>query len=89
MRLKFAVTVLVFCVAGLLSLGLVMLYSSTMADKGSRLVQIQLIWSGLGLLLGVSAVLLDYRFLKKVALPLFVLALVLLSLVFVRHGERR
>jgi len=55
MRLKFAVTVLVFCVAGLLSLGLVMLYSSTMADKGSRLVQIQLIWSGLGLLLGVSA----------------------------------
>jgi cell division protein FtsW len=85
MRVKFAVTVLVFCVAGLLSLGLVMLYSSTMADKGSRLVQIQLIWSALGLLLGVSALLLDYRFLKKIALPLFVLALVLLALVFVPH----
>ena len=85
MRVKFAVTVLVFCVAGLLSLGLVMLYSSTMADKGSRLVQIQLVWSALGIVLGVSAVLLDYRFLKKIAWPLFALALVLLALVFVPH----
>jgi len=90
MRLKFAVTVLVFCVAGLLSLGLVMLYSSSMADKGSRLVQVQLVWSALGILLSVSAVLLDYRLLKKIPLPLYALALVLLALVFVPHiGIRR
>jgi cell division protein FtsW len=85
MRVKFAVTILVFCVAGLLSLGLVMLYSSSVADKGSRLVQVQLLWSALGIVLSVSAVLVDYRLLKKIALPLFVIAVVLLALVFVPH----
>ena len=81
--MKLAVTVLVFCVAALLSLGLVMLYSSSMAEDGSRYVKVQLVWSALGLLACTIMVLLDYRVLKPLALPLFVLAVILLCLVFV------
>ena len=95
MRVKLAVTVLVFCVAGLLSLGLVMLYSSSMAEAGSHFVRVQLVWSGLGVAICVIAGWLDYRFLKKFALPLLALAVVLLGLVFVpgigihRNGASR
>jgi len=85
MRVKLAVTVLVFCVAALLSLGLVMLYSSSMAESGSRLVRVQLMWSLLGILASIVGVLVDYRLLKKLALPLFAIAVVLLCLVFVPH----
>jgi cell division protein FtsW len=85
MRVKWAVTVLVFCVAALLSLGLVMLYSSSMAEAGSHYVKVQLVWSMLGLVGCVAAVLLDYRLLKRIAWPLFTLAVILLGLVFV-HG---
>src|SRR5579859_7846551 len=85
MRVKWAVTVLVFCVAALLSLGLVMLYSSSMVESGSHYVSVQLAWSALGLLAGMSAVLFDYRILKPAAWPLFGLSLVLLALVFVPH----
>jgi cell division protein FtsW len=90
MRVKLAVTVLVFCVAGLLSLGLVMLYSSSMAEAGSHFVKVQLIWSALGVVACVTAVLLDYRILKRLAWPLLGLAVVLLALVFVpRIGIHR
>ena len=65
--MKLAVTVLVFCVASLLSLGLVMLYSSSMAEDGSRYVKVQLVWSALGLLACTIMVLLDYRILKRLA----------------------
>jgi cell division protein FtsW len=86
MRVKLAVTVLVFCVAALLSLGLVMLYSSSLAEEdGSHLVKVQLIWAALGLLASVAAGCLDYRFLKRIARPLFVVAVILLALVFVPH----
>jgi cell division protein FtsW len=85
MRLKLAVTVLVFCVAALLSLGLVMLYSSSMADHGSHYVKVQLLWAGLGLICCITAAFLDSQLLKKLALPLFGLAVVLLALVFVPH----
>jgi cell division protein FtsW len=95
MRVKLAVTVLVFCVAALLSLGLVMLYSSSMVDAGSRYVKIQLIWSSLGVFACVCAVFLDYRWLKRLAWPLLGLAVILLALVFVpgigihRNGASR
>src|SRR5579863_3570704 len=85
MRVKLAVTILVFCVAALLSLGLVMLYSSSMAEDGAHYVKVQLVWSALGLLAGVSAVLLDYHILKRLAWPLFAAAVILLALVFVPH----
>ncbi len=48
-KMKLAVTVLVFCVAALLALGLVMLYSSGMAQVGAHYLIVQLIWCGMGL----------------------------------------
>jgi cell division protein FtsW len=72
-----------------------MLYSSSMADDGSRYLKVQLLWSGLGLLTCLAAAFVDYHFLKRLALPLFVLSVVLLALVFVhpigihRNGASR
>jgi cell division protein FtsW len=81
--MKAAVTMLVFCVAALLALGMVMLYSSSMAQAGTRYLLMQLVWCAIGLGLCLAATLIDYRWLKKFAWPLFGLAIVLLLLVFV------
>ncbi len=83
--MKLAVTVLTFCVAALLALGMVMLYSSSMTQVGARYLIMQLIWCGLGLVLCVGAASLDYRVLRKLALPLFCISLALLALVLVKH----
>src|SRR6266850_5312330 len=83
--MKVAVTVLIFCVAALLALGMVMLYSTSMAQVGARYLMMQLIWSGLGLVLCVSAARVDYRLLRKLAWPLFAFAVLLLGLVLVKH----
>jgi cell division protein FtsW len=83
--MKVAVTVLTFCVAALLALGMVMLYSSSMTQVGARYLIMQLIWCGLGLVSCVVAASIDYRILKKFAWPLFILALVLLAAVLERH----
>jgi cell division protein FtsW len=83
--MKAAVTILVFCVAALLALGMVMLYSSSMAQVGAHYLVMQLIWCGLGLILCTMATFVDYRLLKKVAWPLLVVAIVLLTLVFMPH----
>lgn len=72
---------LVICVAGLLALGLVMLYSSSMAEDGAHYLIKQLVWCGLGLIGCVTATLIDYRLLRKFVWPLFGLAVVLLALV--------
>jgi len=79
--MKAAVTMLVFCVAALLALGMVMLYSSSM-QAGPRFLLMQLVWCAIGLGLCLAATLIDYRWLKKFAWPLFGLAIVLLLLVF-------
>jgi cell division protein FtsW len=81
--MKAAVTMLVFCVAALLALGIVMLYSSSMAQAGTRFLLMQLVWCAIGLGLCLAATLIDYRWLKKFAWPLFGLAIGLLLLVFV------
>jgi cell division protein FtsW len=86
--MRVAVTTLAFCVAALLGLGLVMLYSSSMTQVGARYLVMQCIWCAGGLLLCVAATALDYQFLKKAAWPLFIVALVLLALVLLPlpHG---
>jgi cell division protein FtsW len=76
---KFATTVLVFCVAALLALGTVMLYSSPV---GPRYLTQQLFWEVLGLIACASAALFDYRRLKRVSWLLFAFAIVLLGAVF-------
>src|SRR5215831_1238932 len=91
--MKLAVTVLSFCVAALLALGMVMLYSASMAQVGARYLMMQLVWCGLGLALCAAAVMTDYRLLNRTAWPLFAVALVLLGLVLVKgiqvNGARR
>ncbi len=86
--MKFAVTTLAFCVAALLALGLVMLYSSSMSQVGAHYLMLQLIWCAFGFVLCVAATTLDYQWLKKAAWPLFIIAVVLLALVLLPlpHG---
>ena len=100
--MKLAVTILVFCVAALLALGVVMLYSASVADVtrhnaitaqvGARYLMMQLVWCVLGLVACVVATIVDYRCLKRVWwLPLGI-AVVLLALVLKRpeiNGARR
>jgi cell division protein FtsW len=82
-EMKAAATTLALCVAALLTLGLVMLYSSSMADKDTHILRNQLIWLGIGMAGMMAAACADYRLLKKAALPLLGFSLLLLALVFV------
>ncbi len=86
--MKFAVTTLAFCVAALLALGLVMLYSSSMSQVGAHYLMLQLLWCAFGFVLCVAATTLDYQWLKKAAWPTFLIALALLVLVLLPlpHG---
>ncbi|MHB8521047.1 MAG: putative lipid II flippase FtsW [Limisphaerales bacterium] len=95
--MKYATSILVFCVGGLLALGMVMLYSAStgMVHFGARYLLMQMAWGGLGLAACMAAASLDYRDLKKVSGLLLGLSLVLLALVLVpgighkTHGARR
>jgi len=85
--MKTAVTTLVFCVAALLTLGLVMLYSASMntvvprsggALYGTDLLVSQLCWCGLGLVACCVAAIVDYQKLKPWVWPILLLTLILL-----------
>ncbi len=86
--MKVAVTTLAFCVAALLALGLVMLYSSSLTQVGAHYLMMQLIWCAAGFVFCVMATALDYQILKKLAWPLFLIALALLVMVLLPmpHG---
>jgi cell division protein FtsW len=86
--MKVAVTTLAFCVAALLALGLVMLYSSSMTQVGAHYLMLQLVWCAFGFVLCVVAAALDYQWLKKYGWPIYLFTLVLLGLVFVPHIGR-
>ena len=90
--MKFATTLLVFCVGALLALGMVMLYSASMVQVGARYLVMQLVWCALGLAVCVAWTLLDYRWLKKISLLLLLAAVGLLVLVLFgakTNGARR
>lgn len=87
--MKTAVTTLAFCVIALLTLGMVMLYSSSMTQSGSHYLIMQLIWCALGLGVCVTATALDYRLLKKFAVPIYVVAVIALALVLEPHLGRK
>jgi len=90
--MKAAVTVLTFCVAALLALGMVMLYSAKMTQGGAHYLIVQLLGGGLGLIGCVTLAWLDYRLFKRFALVLFALAAVLLVMVLfvpARNGACR
>jgi cell division protein FtsW len=93
--MKVAVTTLSVCVAALLGLGLVMIYSASLglvlvnarthvrAEVGAHLLQMQIVWCALGFVACAVTAILDYALLKKLAWPVFISSLVLLGLVFV------
>ena len=83
--MKFATTLFVFCIAALLMLGMVMLYSSSMTQVGPRYLVMQLIWCVFGLGACATMAVLDYRHLKRCAWVLFGAALLMLALVLVPH----
>ena len=83
--MKVAVTILVFCVAALLALGMVMLYSSSMAQVGAHYLTMQLVWCVLGLAAAVVTTMVDYRQLKRIWWLLLGIAVLMLALVLNRH----
>lgn len=78
--MKLATTLFATAVASLLSLGIVVLYSASM---GPALVTKQLIALGIGLVLCVTAVLVDYRHLKNLTVPMYFGVVLLLVLVVI------
>jgi cell division protein FtsW len=60
-----------------------MLYSAGMAQSGARFLSMQLVWGGLGLMACFAATVMDYRWFKKIAFPLFIFTLILLVLVLI------
>ncbi|MED5495135.1 MAG: putative lipid II flippase FtsW [Verrucomicrobiota bacterium] len=81
--MKFASTTLVFVVSALLALGLVMLYSATMFHRGGTFWGSQLLWCCICLFVCAVTAKLDYQLLKKVSLPLMILALIMLVAVLI------
>ncbi|MEI7731442.1 MAG: putative lipid II flippase FtsW [Verrucomicrobiota bacterium] len=81
--MKIVTTILIFCVAALIALGMVMLYSASMTQKGTHYLMMQLLWCALGVGAFAGTLSLDYHVWKRVSLVLFGLACVLLCLVFV------
>ena len=86
--MKWATTILIFCVAVLVGLGLVMLYSASMnmevgkSAVGANYLLSQLVWLAFGLIGCVVAARIDYRRWKKVSPYLLVVSVILLLLVF-------
>jgi cell division protein FtsW len=91
--MKVAVTTLAFCVAALLALGLVMIYSASLAlvntrthtEVGAHLLQMQLVWCAFGFAACAVTAVLDYAIFKKLAWPVFIGSLALAVCVFVPH----
>jgi len=86
-----ATSILIFCVAVLLGLGMVMLYSSSMnmelhrSAVGSDFLRSQMVWGAFGLVGCAVAAAVDYRRWKKMAPWILGGSVLLLILVFVPH----
>lgn len=83
-----AIYILLLTVAGLTALGMVMLFSTSAFAQESHgdiyfFVKRQGFWLGIALVAGIVASCIDYHWYRRLWLPLFVLAFVLLILCFV------
>ncbi len=93
--MRTAASTLILCVGGLLAFGMIMLYSSSMVQKGSHYLMLQGAWAGVGILACIFAAVCDYRWLKKFAPLLLVLAVIALIAVLIpgigvlKNGSRR
>jgi cell division protein FtsW len=80
---------ILLAVVALAAIGILMVYSSsamfayTSRDDTLAIVGPQIFWGGLGLLVMVAVMRIDYRWLRLVSVPAYIVALVLLVLVFV------
>jgi cell division protein FtsW len=92
--MKTATSTLILCVGGLLAIGMVMLYSSSM-DEGGRFLMIQSASAILGVLICIAAAFIDYRWLKKFVWLIYPLTLIALIAVLIpgigilKNGSRR
>ncbi|MGA0436916.1 MAG: FtsW/RodA/SpoVE family cell cycle protein [Limisphaerales bacterium] len=86
--IKQAAYLLIFCVSLLLTFGSVMLYSASMHQEGSFLLAKHLVYASMGLAGAVLLAWKDYQWMRRHALTLFLVAVVLLGFIFV-FGEVR
>lgn len=93
--MKTATTTLILCVGGLLAVGLVMLYSSSMVKPGASYLFLQGIWAAAGVLLCCVMALLNYKCLRHLVWPIFGITVVMLVAVLIpgvgelKNGSRR
>jgi len=83
--MKWTLTILGVCMASLLAFGVVMLFSAQMRPGSENLLIKQSIWCGLGLVVFVVTMLIDYRALRPFSWVFLVLSMILLVLVFIPH----
>jgi cell division protein FtsW len=90
--MKTATTTLILCVGSLLGLGMVMLYSISLT-RDTHYFTMQSAWIAAGTIVCLTAALCDYRWLKKLAWPLFIVSLISLVAVLLLgqkvNGSRR
>jgi len=79
--------ILVFCVGSLLMMGLVMLYSASMAEDGAGLLVSQLKWGGLGLVACLLLASVDYQTLKRFHMPSILFGVAALALILVLTNQ--
>ncbi len=93
MTIRRIATLFACCVAALLALGLVMLYSASMTQEGERFLIKQSIFAAIGLLACCIAAAIDYRWLHKLVWPGLVISCALLAFTAVKgrdiNGARR
>lgn len=93
--MKTATSTLILCVGGLLAFGMVMLYSSSMVQTGSRYLFQQGIWAAAGIVVCSIAAFSDYRWLKRLSWVILALTVVALIAVLIpgvgvlKNGSRR
>lgn len=79
MSIRRIATLFAFCVAALLALGLVVLYSASMTQEGERFLIKQSLFAAIGLAACCVTAAVDYRWLRKFVWPGLVIACVLLA----------
>ena len=93
MTIRRIATLFACCVATLLALGLVMLYSASMTQEGEKFLIKQSIFAAIGLAACVGATAIDYRWLRRLVWPGLIIACALLAYAAVKgrdiNGARR
>lgn len=87
MTLRRTATIFAFCVAALLALGLVMLYSASMTQQGEAFLIKQSRFAALGVVACCLCAAMDYRWLRKFIWPGLIIACLLLAYTALKGRE--